>query len=119
MENSSRAQERRSGQRQKQKVQIRLNDHQIRSKNICSGGVYFEVMKEDINKFSLGKTFALEITISSAESGLPDRTVRLTGLGVIIRTDMDTGERDLNECGTKFGVALKFKKKLKIESVSL
>ncbi|MDR4504685.1 MAG: hypothetical protein MRK01_07835 [Candidatus Scalindua sp.] len=118
MDNFSRAEERRADQRRKQAVQIRLNDHQIRSKNICSGGVYFEVIKEDIKKFSIGKTFALEITISSTESDLPNKTVRLTGSGVIIRTDINADEREVNGYGTKYGVALKFKKKLRVESIT-
>ncbi len=117
MQNFSKEQERRADQRRKQIVQIRLNDHQVRSKNICSGGAYFEVIEDDIKTFSLGKTFALEITISSNESGFPNKTVRLSGLGIIVRTDKHDNN-EVNEYEKKYGVALKFKKKLKVESVT-
>ncbi|GJQ58072.1 MAG: hypothetical protein D8M57_01620 [Candidatus Scalindua sp. AMX11] len=118
MEKFSKEKERRADQRRKQTVQIRLNDHQVRSKNICSGGAYFEVINEDIKPFSLGKTFALEITISSTESGFPNKTVRLSGFGIIIRTDRYSDEKEVNEYEKTFGVAVKFKKKLKVESVT-
>ncbi len=95
MKTISNQNERRSDQRRAQTFQIRLNDHQVRSKNICSGGAYFEVIKEDIEMFSLGKTFSLEIAISSTESGLPNNMVKLSGVGEIIRTDIyNDGEEE-------------------------
>ena len=118
MEKFSKENERRADQRREQALQIRLNDLQVRTKNICSGGVYFEVIKDDSETYSPGKTFALEITISTTESGFPNKMVKLSGVGIIVRTDLKTDEKDSNIYGKKFGVALKFKKKLTVDSVT-
>ena len=114
----SKENERRADQRREQALQIKLNDLQVRTKNICSGGAYFEVIKDDRETYSPGKTFPLEITISTSECGYPNKIVKLSGVGIIIRTDPKTDEKDANKYGKKFGVALKFKKKLTIDSVT-
>ncbi len=52
----------------------------------------------------------IKIVTSVSTYGLPSKTVRLTGVGVIMRVD----KIDTNHNGKKFGVALKFSEKLKL-----
>ncbi len=110
MLDSSKRIERRTDKRLELSLPITLLDHKVKSKNISSGGVYLEETADNIEEYSLGKTTAITIVTSVSTPGLPGRTVRLTGVGMIMRID----KIDTNHNGKKFGVALKFSEKLKL-----
>ena len=110
MSDSSKGIERRADKRLGLSLPITLLDHKVKSKNISSGGVYFEETADNIGEYSPGKTTTIKIVTSVSTHGLPDKTVRLTGVGMIMRTV----KIDINHNGKKFGVALKFSEKLKL-----
>ncbi len=87
-----------------------LLDQKVKSENISPGGVYFEVITNDIEKYSPGKTSTIEIIVSTSTLTLPKKLVKLTGIGMIIRVD----EIEIINQDRKLGVALKFIKKLEI-----
>jgi hypothetical protein len=63
-----------------------------------------------IEDYSLGNTTTIKIVTSISTYGLPSKTVRLTGVGMIMRIE----KIKTNHNGKKFGVALKFGEKLKL-----
>ncbi len=113
MSNSSKGIERRADKRLGISLAITILNHKVKSKNISSGGVYFEVTADDIEDYSLGKTTTIKILTSVSTPGLPGKTVRLTGVGMIIRIDK-IDKIDTNHNGKKFGVALKYSERLKL-----
>jgi hypothetical protein len=87
-----------------------LHDRKVTSKNISSQGVYFEAIANDIKDYAPGKAFMFEVDAIASSPQLPDRKIRLTGNGVVVRTDvLDTANPD-----KKLGVALKFREKLEV-----
>ncbi len=101
--------ERRVDKRLELSLPITLLDHEVKSKNISSGGVYFVVTSDDIEAYSPGKTSPVKIVTSVSTPELPSRTVELTGIGTITRIDKIDDHK-----GKKFGVALKFSEKLNV-----
>ena len=86
------------------------------SKNICANGVYFEVDGDYIDSFTQGRTITFEIVANISSFRLPNKTVTLSGNGVIIRcTRIDNHDKNTKS----FYVALKFMESLKVISVSL
>ncbi len=110
MSDSSKGIERRADKRLGLSLPISILDHKVKSKNISSGGVYFEDTADNIAEYSPGKTTTIKIVTSVSTHGLPDKTVRLTGVGMIMRIV----KIDINHNGKRFGVALKFSEKLKL-----
>jgi hypothetical protein len=110
MSDSSKGIERRADKRLGLSLPISILDHKVKSKNISSGGVYFEETADNIEEYSLEKTTTIKIVTSVSTHGLPSKTVRLTGVGMIVRI----GRIDINHNGKRFGVALKFSEKLKL-----
>ncbi len=110
MSDSSKGIERRADKRLGLSLPITLLDHKVKSKNISSGGVYFEETADNIGEYSPGKSTTIKIVTSVSTHGLPDKTVKLTGAGMIMRIV----KIDINHNGKKFGVALKFSEKLKL-----
>ncbi len=102
--------ERRVDKRLELSLPITLLDHRVRSQNISSGGVYFVVTSDDIEAYSPGKTSPVEVVTSVFTPGLPSKSIKLTGSGIIVRVD----KIDINHNGKKFGVALKFSERLKV-----
>ncbi len=100
--------ERRFFARLKRSLPITLLDSEVKSKNISPEGVYFEVITNDIEKYSPGETSTIEIIVNTFTSMLPKKTVKLTGTGMIIRVDET---ENINQ-DRKLCVALKFIKKL-------
>ncbi len=107
---SSKGIERRAGKRLGLSLPITLLDNEVKSKNISSGGVYFEVIADNIEECSPGKTTTIKIVTNVSTPELPSRTVELTGMGTITRIDKIADHK-----GKKFGVALKFSEKLKVD----
>ena len=86
------------------------------SKNICANGVYFEVDGDYVDSFPLGRAITFEIVANISSFRLPNKTVMLSGNGVIIRcTRIDNHDKKTKT----FYVALKFMESLKVISVSL
>ncbi len=110
MPDSSKEIERRADKRLGLSLPITLLDHKVKSKNISSGGVYFEETADNVEEYSLGKTTTIKIVTSVSTPGLPGRTVGLTGVGMIIRID----KIDTNHNGKRFGVAFKFSEKIRL-----
>lgn len=100
--------ERRVGKRLELSLPMTLLGQKVKSKNIGPCGVYFEVITNDIEKYSPGKTSTIEIIVSTSTPMLPKKTVKLTGTGRIIRVD----EIEIINQDRKLGVALKFIKNL-------
>lgn len=110
MSDSPKEIERRADKRLELSLPITLFDHEVKSRNISPGGVYFEETADNIKDYSLGKTTTIKIVTSISTYGLPSKTVILTGVGMVMRID----KIDTNNNGKKFGVALKFSEKLKL-----
>ncbi len=102
--------ERRVGKRLELSLPMTLLGQKVKSKNISSGGVYFEVITSYIEKYSSGKTSTIEIIVSTSTAPFPQKTVKLTGTGMITRVD----EIEIINQERKLGMALKFIKNLEI-----
>ncbi len=89
---------------------IKLLDDKVISKNISPGGIYFEIITDDIEKYSPGKIITIEITASTSTHEISNQIVKLAGIGVITRIDkLFSGQNN-----GKLGVALKFSNKLEL-----
>lgn len=98
---------------------IRLLDDKVISKNISPGGIYFEVITDDIEKYSPGKIITIEITASASTHEISNQIIKLTGIGVITRIDKLFSDPAFllsqeSRRGEKLGVALKFSNKLEL-----
>ena len=102
--------EKRFGQRLDISLPITLFDHKVKSKNVSPGGLYFEVITDDIEKYSPEKPTKVEITADTSTHEISGQIVKLTGIGVVTRTDKLFSDRH----GEKLGVALKFSEKLEL-----
>ncbi len=102
--------ERRGCERLERSLPIMLHDRKVTSKNISSQGVYFEVIANDITNYAPGKAFMVEVAAIASSSPLPDRKIKLTGTGVVVRTDVLDAANPDKRCG----VALKFREKLEV-----
>ncbi len=104
---------------------IKLLDDKVISKNISPGGIYFEIITDDIEKYSPGKITTIEITASTSTHEISNHIIKLTGIGMITRIDkLFSGPAFLlsqraatvqeSRRGEKLGVALKFNNKLEL-----
>ncbi|GJQ60838.1 MAG: hypothetical protein D8M57_08265 [Candidatus Scalindua sp. AMX11] len=64
---------------------ILLPNQKVKSKNISSAGVYFEIVTEYSKGFCLGKSVTFEIVAETTSTMFPLRTIRLSGSGKVIR----------------------------------
>ena len=103
--------ERRAGKRLSLSLPIILLDQKVKSKNISSDGVYFEVITNDIKLYSLGNTIKIEVLANTSRHVIPNRTVKLKGVGMVVRAD----EVEIINDSKRLGIALKFGEKLGIE----
>jgi hypothetical protein len=102
--------ERRGDKRLERPLQITLLDHKVNSGNISPGGVYFEVVTDNIELFSLGRTLEFEILAKTCTPVSPSGMIRLKGSGKIIRNNK-IGNKQYDK---KYGIALTFSEKLEI-----
>ncbi len=104
---------------------IRLLDDKVISKNISHGGIYFEIITDDIEKYSPGRIITIEITASTSTHEISNHIIKLTGIGMITRIDklfykpaflLSQRAATVQESrrGEKLGVALKFSNKLEL-----
>ncbi|MFQ5963257.1 MAG: PilZ domain-containing protein [Candidatus Scalinduaceae bacterium] len=110
MKNAAKGIERRAEKRLELSLPMKLLDNKVKSKNISPGGVYFEVIANDDKCYFTGKTINIEIYTTTSTRGLPSKLIRLTGTGVVVRTE----KINSNKHAKGLGVALKFKEKLKL-----
>ncbi len=75
--------ERRFDKRLEISLPIRLIDDKVISKNISPGGIYFEIITDDIEKYSPGKITTIEITASTSTHEISNHILKLTGIGMI------------------------------------
>jgi hypothetical protein len=102
--------ERRVDKRLERPLQITLLDHKVNTENISPGGVYFEVVTDNIELFSLGRTIEFEMLAKSYTPVSPSKTIRLTGSGKIIRNNKIRNK----QYDKRYGIALTFSEKLEI-----
>jgi hypothetical protein len=102
--------ERRVDKRLERHLQITLLDHKVNLENVSPGGVYFEVVTDNIELFSLGRTVEFEILAKTCTPVNSSGTIRLKGSGKIIRNNK-IGNKQYDK---KYGIALTFSEKLEI-----
>ncbi len=92
---------------------IMLNGYNGETKNISSTGVYFEVITNDMEIFSPGRTISFQINASAATPGFVPRDIKLNGNGSVVRNEL----KRISRHGNKLGVAIEFKEKLDLRVV--
>jgi len=103
--------ERRAEKRLNLSLPIILSDRKVKSKNISPGGVYFEVITNDTKIYFPGKTIEIEVLANTYRPEIPNRIVRLAGVGMVVRAD----EIEIINDSKRLGIALKFGEILRIE----
>lgn len=101
---------RRNNERLNLALQISLSDKNGKTINISAGGVYFEVITDDIDAFAPGTTVPIQIIANTTTPGFEERKVRLSGRGSVVRNCV----KDVTSRGNRLGIALEFKDKLDI-----
>ncbi|MDR4506005.1 MAG: hypothetical protein MRK01_14625 [Candidatus Scalindua sp.] len=86
---------------------------ELLSKNICAGGVSFDVNTDQLESFPLGKIIKIEIVAKIPTPRLPEKTVTLVGNGLVIRINRQDITKKI------WCIALQFTETLKVESVQL
>ena len=111
MSNTLKGSERRAEKRLSLSLPIIFLDQKVKSKNISPGGVYFELITNDIKMYSPGKTIKIEVLVNTSRPVIPNRIVRLAGVGMIVRAN----EMEIINNSRRLGIALKFVEILRIE----
>ncbi|GAX62473.1 signal transduction histidine kinase [Candidatus Scalindua japonica] len=78
--------------------------------NISTSGVYFEVITNDIEAFTVGTTLPIKIAAITTTPGFEERKIKLDGSGVVVRSDI----MEVTNRGNKLRIALKFNDTLNI-----
>ncbi len=99
--------ENRLNQRLNLSFDISLPDQKGKTINISATGVYFEVITDDIDAFAPGSIIPLQISAVDTN----ERTLNLSGEGLIIREDI----KDASADGSRLCVAVQFTEKLNID----
>ncbi len=102
--------ERRADKRLDHSLQITLLDHKVNSENVSPSGVYFEVVTNNVEPFSIGRTVKFEMLAKAHIPVSLGRAIRLAGSGKIVRNN----KIDNNQNDKKFGIALTFNRKLEV-----
>ncbi len=84
--------------------------HMVKSKNISSEGVYFEVITNDVENYALGMEIMVYIEGIDSKSVRTEGSVCITGFGKVVRVE----GIDITNYDKKLGVALKFSEELKV-----
>ncbi len=111
MSDTLKGSERRAEKRLNLSLPIMFLDQKVKSKNISPGGVYFEVITNDIKMYFPGKTIKFDILVNTSKREIPNRKVRLTGVGMVVRAN----EMEIINDSKRLGIALKFSEILRIE----
>jgi hypothetical protein len=102
--------ERRLQKRLELSLLVLLPNQKVKSKNISSVGVYFEMVTDYNRAYYLGKSVKFEIVAETTSTMLPLRTIRLAGSGKIIRKTLISSS--LHE--KVWGIAVRFDERLEI-----
>jgi hypothetical protein len=76
---------RRRNERLNLSFEISLSDQDVKTINVSSSGVYFEVAIQDMETFSPGTTIPLQINTVTDTSEYRERKRKLSGRGTVIR----------------------------------
>ncbi len=101
---------RRRNERLNLSFDISLSDQDVKTINVSSSGVYFEVAIQDMETFSPGITIPLQINTVTNTSEYRERKLKLSGRGAVIRNCI-IENLDLD---SSLGVAMEFTETLDI-----
>ena len=76
---------RRRNERLNLSFEISLSDQDVKTINVSSSGVYFEVAIQDMENFSPGTTIPLHLNPVTDTSEYRERKLKLSGRGTVIR----------------------------------
>jgi len=96
----------RHNQRLNLSFDISLPQKKGKTINVSATGVYFEVITDDVDSFSPGSIIPLQISAIDTN----ERTLNLSGEGLIIREDIKETTSD----GNRVCVAVQFTEKLNV-----
>ncbi len=99
--------DKRLNQRLNLSFDISLPEHKGKTLNVSATGVYFEVITNNIDAYAPGSIIPLQI--SAVDSN--DRTLNLSGEGLIIREDV----KETSAAGSRVCIAVQFTEKLNVE----
>ncbi len=102
--------DRRANKRFDLSLGLSLYDRNVKTKNISATGVYFEVLSDGIDSFSLGSTISFLITGEVTTEGLSTIKINFYGNGIIIRSNTGNITSDSN----LLGIAVEFVERLYI-----
>jgi hypothetical protein len=91
-------------------LEISLPDQNGKTINISAGGVYFEVITDDVDAFAIGKTLPIKIAAITTTPGFEERMIKLNGNGRIVRSEV----QEVTNRGNKLCIALKFEGSLNV-----
>ncbi len=98
--------DKRHNQRLNLSFDIALSEREGKTINVSATGVYFEIVTDDIDAFAPGSV--IPIQIAAVDSN--ERTLKLSGEGLIIREDIKESSID----GSRLCVAVQFTEKLNV-----
>ncbi len=103
--------DKRLNQRRNLSYDISLPEQKGKTINISSGGVYFEIITNNIDEFVTGAKIPLQI--SAVDSN--ERKFNLCGEGLIIREDI----KESSSAGSRLCIAVQFTERLNVDLDSL
>ncbi len=84
--------------------EILFSDQNGKTINASASGVYFEVAIKDMEAFSPGATIPLQITTVTNTPGSPERKLKFSGRGTVIRNCIIKNPDHDNTLGVAFGI---------------
>ena len=105
-----RCDQRRRNERLNLSFEVLIPDQDGKATNVSASGVYFEVITNDMEAFSLGTTIPLQINTVTNTPGSRERKIKLSGRGTVIRNCIiENPDHD-----NRLGVALEFTDELNV-----
>ncbi len=102
--------ERRANKRLNLSLRLSICDIDAETKNISSTGVYFEVISDCVDIFSLGRKILFQVAADTTTNGLVKMRINFCGNGIIIRSSMIKSIEDRY----LLGIAVEFVRKLDV-----
>ncbi len=102
--------DRRNNTRLDLSLKISLLDQNGKTINISASGVYFEIITNDVEAFTIGTTLPIRIAAITTTPGFEERKIELNGDGCVVRSDI----KEVTNRGNKLCIALEFKDALNI-----
>lgn len=91
-------------------LELSLPNQNGKTVNISASGVYFEVITDDIDAFTIGTSLPIRIAAITTTPGVEARKIKLDGNGCVVRSDI----KEVTNRGNKLCIALKFQDTLSI-----